>query len=120
MQALLILGLWLITVTPIMLLANRAGRIAGEKDDERNKDCCDDCMSRLDYLSDYIDSIACYSTLRISRSRFSYRPEKEPVSQVKWCDIGQHAFPGNQDGATTLAVEQMTRNQWGGSQPTNI
>lgn len=42
------------------------------------------------------------------------------MSQVKWCDIGQHPFPEGQPGCTTLKVEQYVRNQWGGSQPQDI
>lgn len=42
------------------------------------------------------------------------------MSQVLWCDVGQHAYPANQPGATTLKVEQQVKNQWGGYQPSDI
>lgn len=42
------------------------------------------------------------------------------MSAVKWCDLGQHPFPANQPGATTMTFGQQVGNQWGGSQPSNI
>lgn len=42
------------------------------------------------------------------------------MSNVKWCDLGQHPFPANQPGATTMTFGQQIGNQWGGSQPSNI
>src|SRR5579871_353966 len=41
------------------------------------------------------------------------------MSMVKWCDIGQHAFPAGQPGSTTLKLEEQVKNQWGGYQPTD-
>lgn len=52
------------------------------------------------------------------KSRF--HKERISVSTVKWCDIGQHAFPASQLGATTLKVEQMVKNDWGGVQPQDV
>lgn len=40
------------------------------------------------------------------------------MSNSRWCDIGQHAFPEGQFGSTEFGVRQNVRNQWGGSQPT--
>lgn len=42
------------------------------------------------------------------------------MSQVKWCDLGQHVFPANQPGSTTLKFERYVKNQWGGAQPSDI
>lgn len=42
------------------------------------------------------------------------------MSEVKWCDIGDHPYPANQPGATTLKLTQQTSNQWGGFQPTDV
>lgn len=42
------------------------------------------------------------------------------MSDVKWCDLGQHPFPANQRGATTMSFGQQVGNQWGGTQPSNI
>lgn len=42
------------------------------------------------------------------------------MSQVLWCDIGQHPFPRGQIGSTTLKVEQQVKNQWGGYQPEDV
>lgn len=42
------------------------------------------------------------------------------MSAVKWCDLGQHPFPADQPGATTMTFGQQVGNQWGGSQPSNI
>lgn len=42
------------------------------------------------------------------------------MSNVKWCDIGQHAFPENQPGSTTIFVDQKVRNQWGGVQSDKV
>jgi hypothetical protein len=39
------------------------------------------------------------------------------MSVAKWCDVGQHAFPAGQPGATTIKLEQQVKNQWGGYQP---
>lgn len=42
------------------------------------------------------------------------------MSAVKWCDLGQHPFPADQPGATTMTFGRNVGNQWGGSQPSNI
>lgn len=42
------------------------------------------------------------------------------MSEVLWCDIGQHPFPMNQPGRTTLKLEQQIKNQWGGYQPHDV
>ena|ERR1700691_5014385 len=41
------------------------------------------------------------------------------MSNVRWCDIGNHAFPEGQYGATTFEIKKNVRNQWGGTQPSN-
>jgi hypothetical protein len=42
------------------------------------------------------------------------------VSNVKWCDLGQHAFPENQPGSTQVSLTEQVKNQWGGYQPTGV
>lgn len=51
----------------------------------------------------------------------SLPPESgDNVSDVKWCDIGEHPFPANQPGATTMTMSQQIPNQWGGYQPSGV
>jgi len=42
------------------------------------------------------------------------------VSNAKWCDLGQHVYPANQPGATTIKFERYVKNQWGGAQPNDV
>lgn len=45
------------------------------------------------------------------------KKEEPPVSAAKWCDVGKHAFSGNDVDSTALAVTKQVENQFGGSQP---
>jgi hypothetical protein len=39
------------------------------------------------------------------------------MSTAKWCDVGQHAFSGDDLDGTTLSVTRQVGNQFGGAQP---
>lgn len=39
------------------------------------------------------------------------------MSNARWCDIGEHAFPEGQAGSSTLKFTRQVKNQWGGYQP---
>lgn len=42
------------------------------------------------------------------------------MSFALWCDLGQHAYPQGQQGSTQLKVVEQVKNQWGGTQPSEV
>lgn len=42
------------------------------------------------------------------------------MSECRWCDIGQHPYPANQAGSTSVLIKEQVANQWSGQQPSNV
>lgn len=44
----------------------------------------------------------------------------QDMSECRWCDIGQHPYPANQQGSTSVIIKEQVANQWNGQQPSNV